>query len=65
MQQSCTCGSVRGASSQLASLPRPQSFGFWDSLGGHLTICVQLVYKKAVLKGLKMDLSNAESTTDS
>jgi hypothetical protein len=29
------------------------------------TICVQLVYKKAGLKGLKMDLSNAESTTDS
>src|SRR6267154_2576324 len=28
-------------------------------------ICVQLVYKKAGLKGLKMDLSNAESTTDS
>ncbi len=28
-------------------------------------ICVQLVYKKAVLKGLKMGLSNAESTTDS
>ena len=27
--------------------------------------CVQLVYKKAVLKGLKLDLSNAESTTDS
>jgi hypothetical protein len=27
--------------------------------------CVQVVYKKAVLKGLKMDLSNAESTTDS
>ena len=27
--------------------------------------CVQLVYKKAGLKGLKMDLSNAESTTDS
>ena len=26
--------------------------------------CVQLVYKKAVLKGLKLDLSNAESTTD-
>jgi hypothetical protein len=25
------------------------------------TICVQVVYKKAVLKGLKMDLSNAES----
>jgi hypothetical protein len=23
MQQSCTCGSVRGASGQLASLPRP------------------------------------------
>jgi len=30
-----------------------------------LTICVQVVYKKAGLKGLKMDLSNAESTTDS
>jgi len=29
------------------------------------TICVQVVYKKAGLKGLKMDLSNAESTTDS
>ena len=28
-------------------------------------ICLQLVYKKAGLKGLKMDLSNAESTTDS
>jgi len=28
-------------------------------------ICVQLVYKNAVLKGLKLDLSNAESTTDS
>jgi len=28
-------------------------------------ICVQVVYKKAGLKGLKMDLSNAESTTDS
>src|SRR6267154_4141082 len=28
-------------------------------------ICVQLVYKKAGLKGLKIDLSNAESTTDS
>jgi hypothetical protein len=28
-------------------------------------ICVQLVYKKAGLKGLKMDLSNAESTADS
>jgi len=27
--------------------------------------CVQLVYKKAVLKGLKMGISNAESTTDS
>jgi hypothetical protein len=27
--------------------------------------CVQVVYKKAGLKGLKMDLSNAESTTDS
>jgi hypothetical protein len=27
--------------------------------------CVQLVYKKAVLKGLKLDLSNAESSTDS
>jgi hypothetical protein len=27
--------------------------------------CVQLVYKKAGLKGLKMDLSNAELTTDS
>src|SRR5229473_3790977 len=27
--------------------------------------CVQFVYKKAGLKGLKMDLSNAESTTDS
>jgi hypothetical protein len=26
---------------------------------------VQLVYKSAVLKGLKLDLSNAESTTDS
>ena len=24
MQQSCTCGSVRGASGQLASLPRPR-----------------------------------------
>ena len=24
MQQSCTCGSVRGASGQLASLPRPE-----------------------------------------
>jgi hypothetical protein len=30
-----------------------------------VTICVQVVYKKAGLKGLKMDLSNAESTTDS
>ncbi len=30
-----------------------------------LPICVQLVYKKWVLKGLKMELSNAESTTDS
>ena len=28
-------------------------------------VCVQVVYKKAGLKGLKMDLSNAESTTDS
>ena len=28
-------------------------------------LCVQFVYKKAGLKGLKMDLSNAESTTDS
>src|SRR5690349_5423066 len=28
-------------------------------------ICVQVVYKKEGLKGLKMDLSNAESTTDS
>ena len=27
MQQSCTCGSVRGASGQLASLPRPLEFG--------------------------------------
>jgi len=27
--------------------------------------CVQLVYEKAGLKGLKLDLSNAESTTDS
>jgi hypothetical protein len=27
--------------------------------------CVQVVCKKAALKGLKMDLSNAESTTDS
>jgi hypothetical protein len=27
--------------------------------------CVQLVYKIAVLKGLKLDLSNAESITDS
>ena len=26
MQQSCTCGSVRGASGQLASLPRPPNF---------------------------------------
>jgi hypothetical protein len=26
--------------------------------------CVQVVYKKAGLKGLKMGLSNAESTTD-
>jgi hypothetical protein len=30
-----------------------------------VTICIQVVYKKAGLKGLKMDLSNAESTTDS
>ncbi len=30
-----------------------------------VTIYVQVVYKKAGLKGLKMDLSNAESTTDS
>jgi hypothetical protein len=30
----------------------------------HPAICVQVVYKKAGLKGLKMDLSNAESTTD-
>jgi len=28
-------------------------------------VCVQIMYKKAGLKGLKMDLSNAESTTDS
>jgi len=27
--------------------------------------CVQVVYKKAGLKGLKLDLCNAESTTDS
>jgi hypothetical protein len=27
--------------------------------------CVHFVYKKAGLKGLKLDLSNAESTTDS
>jgi hypothetical protein len=27
--------------------------------------CVQVVYKKEVLKGPKLDLSNAESTTDS
>jgi hypothetical protein len=26
---------------------------------------IQFVYKNAVLKGLKLDLSNAESTTDS
>ena len=32
---------------------------------GAVAIWVQLVYKKAGLKGLKMDLSNAESTTDS
>jgi hypothetical protein len=30
-----------------------------------VTICVQPVYKKAGLKGLQMDLSNAESTTGS
>ena len=29
------------------------------------TRCVHVVYKKAGLNGLKMDLSNAESTTDS
>src|SRR5882762_8762158 len=28
MQQSCTCGSVRGASGQLASLPRPTEMLF-------------------------------------
>jgi hypothetical protein len=33
----------------------------WHVLRGDL---LQVVYKKAGLKGLKMDLSNAESTTD-
>jgi hypothetical protein len=33
-------------------------------LARRVAICVQLVYKKAGLKGLKMDLSNAKSTTD-
>ncbi len=30
-----------------------------------LAICVQLVHKEAVLKGVKRELINAESTTDS
>ena len=34
-------------------------------LKGILRSCVQLVYKKVGLKGLRVDLSNAESTTDS
>jgi hypothetical protein len=39
---------------------------FFVSLQGFLPDrCVQVVYKKAGLKGLKLDLSNAESTTDS
>jgi len=36
-----------------------------SSEGCSRAICVQVVYKKAGLKGLKMDLSNAESITDS
>jgi hypothetical protein len=34
-----------------------------SQLRGSPAICVQVEYKKAGSKGLKMDLSNAESTT--
>ena len=42
--------------------PSASWFGISDA---SVSICVQLVHKKAVLKGLKLDLSNAASTTDS
>ena len=32
MQQSCTCGSVRGVSGQLTSLPRPEILGWIETL---------------------------------
>jgi hypothetical protein len=56
------------------------STGLWNVISGLLLdygqprsnvarssrrFCVQVLYKKAGLKGLKMNLSNAESTTDS
>jgi hypothetical protein len=58
---------------QLSSKQKRQTQKRLDALSGRRpevhpavpTICVQVVYKKAGLKGLKMDLSNAESTTDS
>jgi hypothetical protein len=57
---------------QLSSRQTPQTQKRIDELSKRrpevhpsVTICIQLVYKKAGLKGLKMDLSNAESTTDS
>ena len=53
--------------------PEPSAVNVSDPMTGNPEVmwhvprsdCVQVVYKKAGLKDLKMDLSNAESTTDS